>query len=67
MLLVSLAFLTVGYTLLYAGIKGGPGGQYARAPWVLWTQSFAQLSQEASDQRTFWTRFMTSVGAPPAG
>jgi hypothetical protein len=48
MLVVSLAFLTVGYTLVYAGIKGGPKDAWARAPWGLWVEAFKQLGTEAS-------------------
>lgn len=46
-LAVALVFGTVGYTLLYAGIKGGPNGQWARAPWLLWVDAFGELQKEA--------------------
>lgn len=65
MLLVSLAFLTVGYTLLYAGIKGGPApgkDAWARAPWLLWQQAFSQLRTEAAQ-----TRAATAALASRAG
>jgi hypothetical protein len=51
MLLVALAFMTVGYTLLYAGIKGGPSDQWARQPWTLWSDAFNQLGTEASQRQ----------------
>ena len=59
-LTVALLFATVGYTLAYAGIKGGPGGQWARAPWLLWVQAFAELQKEATAARSL-------VGQGPPG
>lgn len=47
MLLVAIGFMTVGYTLLYAGIKGGPNEEWARAPWQLWVDASKTLSAEA--------------------
>lgn len=45
-LAVALVFGTVGYTLIYAGMKGGPGQAWAHAPWLLWVDAFKELGSE---------------------
>lgn len=42
----------VGYTLLYAGMKGGPSGQWAHQPWLLWVAAFQEIGSEAQHVRT---------------
>lgn len=50
MLVVALLLGTVGYTLLYAGIRNPTvsGHRTALEPWLLWVQAFRQLNTEAA-------------------
>lgn len=47
MLLLSLGCLCVGFTLVYAGWRPGPGDLYAHQPWMLWVEAFKGLASEA--------------------
>lgn len=47
MLLISLACMAAGYTLLYAGWRPGQNDEYAHAPWLLWIDAFKALGSEA--------------------
>lgn len=63
MLIVSLAFLTVGYTLLYSGLKGGCNDEFVKAPWTLWSKAFDQLGIEAKSQQAAVSRYLQYVSS----
>lgn len=67
MLVVCLGFLTVGYTLLYAGIKNpttSSGDEAARKPWELWVDAFKQLGVEAHDRAVGVQSALQRAGIP---
>jgi hypothetical protein len=46
-LVVAIAMGAAGFTLMYAGIKGGPHNAWARQPWLLVIAAAKSLKREA--------------------
>lgn len=66
MLLLSTAFMVVGYCLLFAGIRGGPNQKYARAPWTLLVDAAKHVPNAAGQTaRSFGVGVVPGVGPVP--
>lgn len=48
MLIIAICAITVGYTLVYAGMRPGKNDKYALAPWLLLVDASKQLNAEAA-------------------